>query len=190
MRVVVGTKNAHKVLELQRILEPLIPGLLLEPSMEDSPVEDGDTFSANALIKARSAFQATGRPALADDSGIEVVALDGRPGIFSARYAPSGLDQDNTALLLHEMAGVTHRAAAFVCAAALVHDGGEVVLESRWEGTVAPEPAGSGGFGYDPIFIPEGYAVTSAELTPEEKDELSHRGQAFRAIAPALLALG
>ena len=190
MRVVVGTKNAHKVLELRRILEPLIPGLLLEPSPEDSPVEDGDTFSANALIKARSAFQATGRPALADDSGIEVVALDGRPGIFSARYAPSGLDQDNTALLLDEMAGVTHRAAAFVCAAALVHDGGEVVLERRWEGTVAPEPAGSGGFGYDPIFIPEGYAVTSAELTPEEKDELSHRGQAFRALAPALLALG
>jgi len=85
---------------------------------------------------------------------------------------------------------VTHRAAAFVCAAALVHGGGEVVLERHWEGTVAPEPAGSGGFGYDPIFIPEGYAVTSAELTPEEKDELSHRGQAFRAIAPTLLALG
>ena len=190
MRVVVGTKNAHKVLELQRILEPLIPGLVLEPSPEDSPEEDGDTFSANALIKARSAFQATGQPAIADDSGIEVVALEGRPGIFSARYAPSGLDHDNTALLLHEMAGVEDRAAAFVCAAALVHDGGEVVLERRWEGAVATEPAGSGGFGYDPIFIPEGYSVTSAELTPEEKDELSHRGQAFRAIAPAVLALG
>ena len=190
MRVVVGTKNAHKVRELQRILEPLIPGLVLEPSPEDSPLEDGDTFSANALIKARSAFHATGQPALADDSGIEVVALEGRPGIFSARYAPSGLDQDNTALLLHEMTGVENRAAAFVCAAALVHDGGEVVLERRWEGVLAPEPAGSGGFGYDPIFIPNGYSVTSAELTPEEKDELSHRGQAFRAIAPAVLALG
>jgi XTP/dITP diphosphohydrolase len=189
MRFVVGTKNAHKITELERILAPLLPDLTLEPSPEESPVEDGDTFSANALIKARSAFQATGRPALADDSGIEVAALDGRPGIFSARYAPSGRDQDNTALLLQEMAGVTHRAAAFVCAAALVHDGGEVVLERRWEGTLAPEPAGSGGFGYDPIFIPEGYAVTSAELSPEEKDELSHRGQAFRAIAPAIIAL-
>ena len=166
MRVVVGTKNAHKVRELQRILEPLIPGLVLEPSPEDSPLEDGDTFSANALIKARSAFHATGQPALAD------------------------LDQDNTALLLHEMTGVEDRAAAFVCAAALVHDGGEVVLERRWEGVLAPGPAGSGGFGYDPIFIPKGYSVTSAELTPEEKDELSHRGQAFRAIAPAVLALG
>jgi XTP/dITP diphosphohydrolase len=190
MRVVVGTKNAHKVLELQRILEPLISGLVLEPSPEDSPVEDGDTFSANALIKARSAFQATGRPALADDSGIEVAALDGRPGIFSARFAPSGLDADNTALLLQEMAGVTNRAAAFVCAAALVHNGGEVVLERRWEGAVALAPAGSGGFGYDPVFVPEGHSVTSAELTPEEKDQLSHRGQAFRAMAPAIIALG
>lgn len=190
MRVVVGTKNSHKVLELQRILGPLIPGLILEPSPEDSPVEDGDTFSANALIKARSAHQATGRPAIADDSGIEVASLDGRPGIFSARYAQTGVDSDNTAQLLAEMAGVSDRSAAFVCAAALVHDGGEMVLERRWEGTVAQAPAGSGGFGYDPIFIPQGHSVTSAELTPEEKDQSSHRGQAFRDLAPALIALG
>jgi len=189
MRLVVGTKNAHKVLELQRILEDLIPGIILEPSPEDSPVEDGDSFSENALIKARSAFLATGRPAIADDSGLEVVALEGRPGIYSARYAETGLDWDNTAKVLSEMVGIADRRAAFVCAAALVHDGGELVMEKRWEGSLADEPAGSGGFGYDPVFIPRGYEVTAAELSGAEKDELSHRGQAFRALAPALGAL-
>ena len=190
MRIVVGTKNAHKVLELKRILEDLIPGVVLEPSPEDSPVEDGDTFSANALSKARSAFQATGQPSIADDSGLEVRALEGRPGIFSARYAETGLDADNTAKVLGEMAGVEERAAAFVCAAAPVHAGGEVVIGKRWEGSLAHHPAGSGGFGYDPVFIPHGYSLTSAELSAQEKDELSHRGQAFRALAPAITALG
>ncbi len=186
----VGTKNSHKIAELERILGPLLPDLTLEPSPEDSPIEDGDTFSENALIKARSAFVATGRPSIADDSGIEVVALGGRPGIFSARYAHSGEDADNTAKVLAEMTGVDDRAAAFVCAAALVHEGGEIVLERRWQGTLALHPAGAGGFGYDPVFVPEGHSVTSAELTPEEKDQLSHRGQAFRAMAPAIIALG
>ena len=189
MRVVVGTKNAHKVEELQRILGALIPGLVLEPSPEDSPVEDGDSFQANALIKARSAFQATGRPAIADDSGLEVEALDGRPGIFSARYASSGRDDDNTAKVLEEMVGEDNRAASFVCAAALVHDGGEVVLERRWEGSLATAPVGTGGFGYDPIFIPRGLQVSAAELSAATKDELSHRGMAFRALAPALMEL-
>ena len=189
LTLVVGTKNAHKVLELQRILDEVLPGVVLEPSPEDSPVEDGDTFSANALIKARSAFRATGRPALADDSGIEVSALGGRPGIFSARYAESGRDADNTAKVLAEMSGVTDRRAAFVCAAALVHDGGEVAIEKRWEGTLAEHPAGAGGFGYDPIFIPHGHSLTAAEMSAEEKDQHSHRGQAFRALAPELQAL-
>ena len=189
MRVVVGTKNAHKVEELQRILGAAIPGLVLEPSPEDSPVEDGDSFQANALIKARSAFQATGRPAIADDSGLEVEALDGRPGIFSARYASSGRDDDNTAKVLEEMVGEDNRAASFVCAAALVHDGGEVVLERRWEGSLATAPVGTGGFGYDPIFIPRGLQVSAAELSAATKDELSHRGMAFRALAPSLMAL-
>ena len=189
MRVVVGTKNAHKVEELQRILGAVIPGLVLEPSPEDSPVEDGDSFQANALIKARSAFQATGRPAIADDSGLEVEALDGRPGIFSARYASTGRDDDNTAKVLEEMVGEDNRAASFVCAAALVHDGGEVVLERRWEGSLATAPVGTGGFGYDPIFIPRGLQVSAAELSAATKDELSHRGMAFRALAPSLKAL-
>lgn len=189
MRVVVGTKNAHKVEELQRILGAVIPGLVLEPSPEDSPVEDGDSFQANALIKARSAFQATGRPAIADDSGLEVEALDGRPGIFSARYASTGRDDDNTAKVLEEMVGEDNRAASFVCAAALVHDGGEVVLERRWEGSLATTPVGTGGFGYDPIFIPRGLQVSAAELSAATKDELSHRGMAFRALAPSLMAL-
>ncbi|MDA9787096.1 RdgB/HAM1 family non-canonical purine NTP pyrophosphatase [Pontimonas sp.] len=189
MDLIVGTKNAHKVAELQRILALEIPGVIVHPSTEESPVEDGDTFSANALIKARSAYLASGRPAIADDSGLEVDALEGRPGIFSARYAESGLDADNTAKVLREMEGVEQRSAAFVCAAALVHDGGEVVVERRWSGTLADQPAGDGGFGYDPIFVPEGHSVSAAELSAEEKDSLSHRGLAFRALAPSIRAL-
>jgi XTP/dITP diphosphohydrolase len=189
MDLIVGTKNAHKVAELQRILAQEIPGVIVHPSTEESPVEDGDTFSANALIKARSAYLASGRPAIADDSGLEVDALEGRPGIFSARYAESGLDADNTAKVLREMEGVEQRSAAFVCAAALVHDGGEVVVERRWSGTLADQPTGEGGFGYDPIFVPEGHSMSAAELSAEEKDSLSHRGLAFRALAPSIRAL-
>jgi XTP/dITP diphosphohydrolase len=189
MQLVVGTKNAHKIRELQRILESEIPGVVLHPSPEESPVEDGATFSENALIKARSAFAWTHTPAIADDSGLEVEALEGRPGLYSARYAGTRVDAENTAAVLAEMDGVTHRSAAFVCAAALVHQDGEVVVERRWRGTLGGEPRGTGGFGYDPIFIPEGFAVSAAEFSDQEKDLLSHRGQAFRALVPALLAL-
>jgi XTP/dITP diphosphohydrolase len=190
MDIVVGTRNAHKILELQRILGPLVPGLTLVPAPGPSPVEDGETFSANALIKARAAFAESGLPSIADDSGIVVDALDGAPGIHSARYSGSGIDEENTALVLSQMTGVAHRRARFVCAAALVHSGGEVVLERSWEGSLAQEPSGSGGFGYDPIFVPEGGSRTSSELRDEDKDALSHRGQAFRALAEHLVALG
>ena len=190
MDIVVGTRNAHKILELQRILGPAVPGLTLVPAPGPSPIEDGETFSANALIKARAAFAESGLPSIADDSGLVVDALDGAPGIHSARYSGTGIDEENTALVLSQMAGVVDRRARFVCAAALVHSGGELVIERSWEGLLADEPAGSGGFGYDPIFVPEGDSLTSSELSDEGKDALSHRGQAFRALAEHLLALG
>jgi len=183
IRLGVGTGNLHKLEEFQRILSPVIPELELVASTGQSPEETGSSFIENALIKARAAHQTTGLPSIADDSGIAVDALDGAPGIYSQRYAPSGRDSDNTALLLANLAGVDHRQAAFVCAAAFVSDSAEVTIERRWEGTIAPEPHGAGGFGYDPIFIPREVAVTAAQLSPEEKDALSHRGQAFRALA-------
>jgi XTP/dITP diphosphohydrolase len=190
MDIVVGTRNAHKILELQRILGPAVPGLTLLPAPGPSPIEDGETFSANALIKARAAFAESGLPSIADDSGLVVDALDGAPGIHSARYSGTGIDEENTALVLSQMVGLADRRARFVCAAALVHSGGEVVLERSWEGSLAHEPSGSGGFGYDPIFVPEGDSRTSSELSDDGKDALSHRGQAFRALAEHLLALG
>jgi len=112
-----------------------------------------------------------------------VEALDGAPGVYSARFAPSGLDGDNTALLLEKMEGHDNRRAAFVCAAAYVAGGAEYVIERRWEGSLASKPSGEGGFGYDPVFIPEGMSHAAATLTEDEKDSLSHRGQAFRALA-------
>ncbi|CAB4646179.1 MAG: RdgB/HAM1 family non-canonical purine NTP pyrophosphatase [Actinobacteria bacterium] len=189
MEIVVGTRNAHKIQELTRILEPLVPQLTLVPAPGPSPVEDGETFSENALIKARAAFADSGLPSIADDSGLVVDALGGAPGIHSARYSGTGIDEDNTALVLSQMVGVVDRRARFVCAAALVHSGGELVLERSWEGSLAEEPSGLGGFGYDPIFVPEGHSRTAGELRDQDKDALSHRGQAFRALAEHLLAL-
>lgn len=186
MKLVVGTHNTHKIAELSRILGPLLPGVDLLAAVGDPPVEDGPTFYANALIKARAAHNDSGLPAIADDSGIEVGALGGAPGVLSARYSPSGKDEDNTALLITTMKGVADRRAAFVCAAAYVFEGEEFVIERRWEGTLALRPQGAGGFGYDPVFIPEGHQRSAAEFSPDEKDQLSHRGKAFRALAPLI----
>jgi len=185
-RIVLATGNAHKVAELRAILEPLLPGVELVPHGGPSPEEDGVTFVANAMIKARAAHAATGLPALADDSGIAVTALGGAPGIHSARYAGTGRDEDNRALLLARMAGEADRRAHFVCAAVLVHDGGEVEAEAEWPGELLTEPAGSGGFGYDPLFRPYGEERSAAELTAEEKNAISHRGLAFRALVARL----
>ena len=183
MRLGVGTGNAHKLQEFRRILDPLVPELELVPTTGPSPEETGSTFSENALIKARAAWKATGLPAIADDSGIEVDALNGAPGLYSQRYSPSGTDEDNLTLLLQNTEGILDRSAAFVCAAALVSEHGEVVVEKRWKGMLATAPSGSGGFGYDPIFLPLDATGSAAELSPEEKDRLSHRGQAFRELA-------
>jgi len=183
MEFVVGTRNTHKLEELTRILAPLVPGLVLLPATGEGPEEDGHSFRENALIKARAAFADSGVASIADDSGLVVDALNGEPGIHSARYAGTGIDSDNTALVLDKMKGEVARSARFVCAAALVSQHGEIVVERSWEGTLAQQPAGGGGFGYDPIFTPLGMSHTAAELESAAKDELSHRGQAFRALA-------
>lgn len=198
-RVVLATRNAHKVGELRAILAPHLPaGLDVEllavadPSLPEVPevVESEVTFAGNALLKARAVARATGLVALADDSGIAVDVLGGAPGIFSARWAGRhGDDAANLALLLAQVADVpdAHRGAAFVCAAALVTpDGHEHVEVRELRGRLAHEARGAGGFGYDPALLPDGFDVSCAELTPDQKDAISHRGQAFRALAPEI----
>ena len=194
-RLVLASHNAHKLTELQRILGPLVPGIELVGYDGPEPVEDGVSFEENALIKARAAAAHTGLPAIADDSGISVDILGGSPGIFSARWGgPARNDQANLDLLLWQLTDVAdeHRAARFVCAAALVVpgtagvDADEVVLRGVWNGRVLREASGAGGFGYDPIFQPEGETRSSAELSAAEKDALSHRTRAFTALAPEI----
>jgi XTP/dITP diphosphohydrolase len=186
---VLATHNAHKVEELRRILGPRLGAIELLAYDGPEPVEDGDTFEANALIKARAAFAFTGIPAIADDSGISVDALGGAPGIHSARYAGTRDDGDNLRLLLERMAGVDDRAAHFTCAAAYVAEGVEHVELGIWPGRVLTGPSGAGGFGYDPVFQPTGLDVSAAQLTPDEKNAVSHRAQAFARLFDYLNAL-
>ena len=187
MRVVLATHNAHKVEELARILGDQLEGIELVSYDGPEPVEDGETFEANALIKARAAAVFTGLPALADDSGISVDALGGAPGIHSARYAGTRSDADNVELLLMNLGTNPNRSAQFTCAAALVlPDGSEFVEVGIWAGTVLTEAVGRGGFGYDPIFKPEGLSVSSAELRADQKNAISHRTRAFRALIPTV----
>jgi XTP/dITP diphosphohydrolase len=187
IRLVLATRNQGNVAELQRILD----GVELLDA-EDAGVPDveetGDTFADNALLKARAAVAASGLPAIADDSGLSVVALGGEPGVRSARYAGAhGDDEANLRLVLERMDGQAQRSARFVCAAALVApDGREWVVEGTVEGELITEPRGTGGFGYDPIFVPEGEQRTTAEMSPHEKDAISHRGKAFRALRGAV----
>jgi XTP/dITP diphosphohydrolase len=192
MRLVVATRNEHKLRELGEILTgfELVP---LPPEVE-LPPEDGDTFAANALIKARAAAAATGGAALADDSGISARALGGRPGVRSARFAgESASDDENLALLIDELRG-RDPAVAYVCALAYIDEtGAETVVEGRCEGRLIAEPRGDGGFGYDPAFVPDDMGPadgrTMAELEPAEKHAISHRGRAARALARELEAL-
>lgn len=185
MKLVLATHNAHKVEELRRILGDALAGIELIGYDGPEPVEDGESFEANALIKARAAAGYTGLPAIADDSGISVDALGGAPGIHSARYAGTRDDADNVALLLQNLGAEADRTAHFSCAAALVLPGGAEFVElGIWPGTVLHEPAGAGGFGYDPVFKPAGMSVSAAELRPEEKNAVSHRSRAFTAIMP------
>jgi XTP/dITP diphosphohydrolase len=195
-RVVLATRNAHKIGELRAILADLgvdvdLVGVTDYPDVPDV-AETELTFAGNALLKAVAVAEATGLPAIADDSGICVDALGGMPGIFSARWAGKhGDDAANLDLLLAQVSDVPdeHRGAAFVCAAALAEpgpDGRRVVEEGRIDGVLLRERHGEGGFGYDPIFRPQGYDVSTAELTAEEKNRISHRRRAFAALAPQL----
>jgi XTP/dITP diphosphohydrolase len=188
--LLLATRNEHKLREFRELL----PGVELDPlpAEVELPPEEGQTFSENALDKARAAHAATGRAAIADDSGIEAHALGGRPGVRSARYAGEGAtDEENLAKLLDEVGRGDDRRVAYVCVIALVDLGGnESVFEGRCEGTLATEPRGTGGFGYDPAFVPDdtgpGDERTMAELTPDEKNAISHRGRAARELATHL----
>lgn len=195
VRVLLATRNPAKLAELRRILAASgtegieVIGLAEVPEFPETP-ETGATFEANALVKAHAAAMATGLPSVADDSGLTVDALGGMPGVLSARWAGRhGDDEANLRLVLGQLADVPaeRRGAAFVCAAALVSPSGEeTVVRGAWRGALAGAPRGLNGFGYDPIFVPEGEQRTSAELDPAEKDAVSHRGRALRALLPAL----
>ena len=191
MRLVLASRNEHKLRELSKLLAPYE----LDPLPENVrlPPETGTTFADNALRKARAAASATGRPTVADDSGIEASALGGAPGVWSARYAGDGAsDEANLAKLLREVPEDGDRRAAYVCALAYLEPGGrEEVVHGRCEGVLVREPRGGGGFGYDPAFVPDDYADgrTMAELTPEEKDAVSHRGRAARELRNRLLSV-
>lgn len=191
-QIVFASRNAHKLAELRRILAPVLDelGLELIGDTGAGPVENGLTFEANALIKARDAADRTGLPAIADDSGLCVDAMGGSPGILSARWSGPGRDDaDNVDLLLWQLADIPDeaRAAKFVCSAALVvPNAEEIAVRGEWPGSVLRERHGTGGFGYDPIFLPEGETRAAAELSAEEKNAVSHRHRAFVALAAQL----
>jgi XTP/dITP diphosphohydrolase len=188
--LVLATRNEHKLRELREAL----PGFQIDPLPEEVelPPETGETFAENALGKARAAQAATGRTAIADDSGIAAYGLGGRPGVRSARYAGvDATDEQNLTKLLREVGARDDRRIAYVCAIALAgEDGTESLFEGRCEGVLAEEPRGTGGFGYDPAFIPDDTGPederTMAELAPEEKHAISHRGRAARKLAAHL----
>jgi XTP/dITP diphosphohydrolase len=196
-RIVLATHNPHKVEEFAAIVAATRPDIEVVGYDGPEPVENGTTFADNALIKARMACAHTGLPALADDSGICVDVLGGSPGVFSAYWAGHAKDAAaNVALLLDQLTDIddTHRSAQFVSTIALVLPDGKChVVEGRWPGRVAAEPAGDGGFGYDPIFIPDGQDPgserTVAQWSAHEKNEASHRARAFEALAPLLEAI-
>jgi XTP/dITP diphosphohydrolase len=196
-KLLVASRNPKKLAELRRVLDGAGLSWLTLVSFDDvapfdEAPETGATFEDNALAKARDAFAATGLPSVADDSGLEVAALNGMPGVLSARWSGNhGDDAANTALLLAQLRDVadSRRGAAFVSACALVSADGEVVVRGEWPGTIAREPRGDGGFGYDPVFIPCGEDRTAAQLSPAEKDAVSHRGRALTLLVPALREL-
>lgn len=199
-RLVLATHNKGKLSELRELLRGQVPGLDVDTQVVDAAaagapdvVETGVTFAENSLLKARAVAAATGLVAIADDSGLAVDVMGGAPGIFSARWSGRhGDDAANLRLLLDQLSDVPdgHRGAAFVCAAALAvpsAGGREVVEYGQLEGTLLREPRGDGGFGYDPILQPVGEDRSCAELSAEEKNAISHRGKAFRALLPAIV---
>jgi XTP/dITP diphosphohydrolase len=201
--VFLASRNAKKLAEMQRILDAALPSSggpgvrvlgLDDVAHYDEPVEDQPTFEGNALVKARAGLAATGLPSVADDSGLCVDALNGMPGVLSARWSGRPKDDDrNNRLLLEQLEDVPdeRRGAQFRCAVALCHSGGELVVEGAMPGRVIRELRGTGGFGYDVLFVPDDQPgeLTSAEMDPETKDAISHRGKALRELAPQVAAL-
>jgi XTP/dITP diphosphohydrolase len=196
MKLLLASRNRKKLAELRRILEPAVPGVsvlgLEDVAGYDEVPEIGATFAENALIKAREGYARTGLATVADDSGLTVDALNGMPGVLSARWSGRhGDDEANLRLVLGQLADTpdARLGAAFVCAVALVSEHAEVVVDGHMPGRLVREPRGSNGFGYDPIFVPAGYELTSAELPSAEKDAISHRGKALRALVPHVASL-
>ncbi len=202
MRIVLASRNAKKIAELQRILAPQIPDIevlgLDEVTAFDEPAETESTFEGNALIKARACLEATGLPSLADDSGLCIDALNGMPGVLSARWSGAG-DQANNELVLNQIADVPdgRRVAQFRCAVALCTPAGAQIVERGvMRGRMLRAAHGEGGFGYDPLFVAddprgqnEAHTLSTAQLTPQDKDAISHRGKALRAIAPHIASV-
>ena len=197
VELLLASRNARKLAEMQRILAPLVPGITVlgldDTAPYDEPVEDQPTFEGNALLKARAGLAATGLPTVADDSGLCVDALNGMPGVLSARWSGKPKDDNrNNRLLLEQLEDVpdSRRGAHFACAVAFCHpDGTELVVEGRMDGRIIREQRGSGGFGYDVVFVAVEHdeaGLTSAELDADTKDAISHRGRALREIAPRL----
>lgn len=188
MKLVFATGNEHKVSEAQLILGSKIPELEIVAHDGSEPIESGVTFLENALIKARSAYRATGQAAFADDSGLAVEVMGGSPGIFSAIWAGTRSDKVNRELLLQQLRDIPeqHRQASFICTIALVEAQGETSFTGVWPGRIAFDVRGENGFGYDPVFIPEGFEVTAAELDAEVKTSYSHRAMAMQQMAEFL----
>jgi len=188
LELVLATHNAHKVKEVAEILEPIVPGLSLLGYDGPEPIEDGSSFLENSLIKARAAFAHTGKASIADDSGIAVEILGGSPGIFSARWSGSKDDAQNRKLLIAQLKDVPegNRQASFICTISMVSDAGEQSFTGVCPGRIAFGESGDKGFGYDPIFIPEGFEVTTGELDPMVKNSISHRSMALSQLASFL----
>ena len=184
MKFVLATHNAGKVAELRAILQPAVADLDLIGYTGPEPIENGTTFAENALIKARAAYEHTGMPAIADDSGLCVDIMGGSPGIFTAIWAGGRDNVQNRQLLLRQLSDISpaNRSAAFVCTIALVSETEELCFTGYWPGSIAFAERGEHGHGYDPVFIPDGFEVTAAELDPEVKNALSHRAQALSAL--------
>jgi len=188
LKLVLATHNAHKVKEVAAILEPMVTGLELLGYEGPEPIEDGSSFLENSLIKARAAFLHTGLTSIADDSGLAIEIMGGSPGIFSARWSGEKDDEKNRNLVLAQLRDVPagNRAASFVCTISLVGESGEVSFTGVLPGNIATVASGANGFGYDPIFIPEGFEVSSADLEPEVKNSISHRSMALSQLASYL----
>jgi XTP/dITP diphosphohydrolase len=188
LKLVLASHNQGKLAELKAILEPAVAGLELVSYDGPEPIEDGVSYLENALIKARAAFKHTGLPSIADDSGIAVEILGGAPGIFTANWSGTRDNVANRQLLLAQLHDIAdeHRAAAFVCTIALVDGDSEQSFTGIWSGRVAREERGEFGHGYDPVFIPEGFEITAAQMPPEVKNSMSHRAMALQQLIASL----